>query len=296
MRERLPEQEPYRAWTNLEFLAEDGTIHEVDLLVLTPKGLFLVEIKSWPGTLEGDASTWTLRGDGTVRTFDSPLLLANRKARKLASLLKRQKGARGAQLPFLEPLVFLSHPSLQLKLTGAARQGVHLRDCEASSSGEVTTPARPGIVAALTRFDPSPAFQAGPVRVYPPVARAVERALEEADIRPSQRARRVGDYQLDELLFTGPTYQDWLAHHATAKKIRRRVRLYPLPAAAGAEARGPAPETALSPPFPGSFPALGRERPRLGGPFTLFSRSRPLLARLRPSEGRQRPLLFRSLP
>jgi serine/threonine protein kinase len=237
VRERLPEQEPYRAWANLEFLAEDGTIHEVDLLVLTPKGLFLVEIKSWPGTLEGDASTWTLRGDGTARTFDSQLLLANRKARKLASLLKRQKGARGAQLPYLEPLVFLSHPSLQLKLAGAARQGVHLRDREASSSGDVTTPARPGIVAALTRFDPSPGFQAGRVRVYPPVARAVERALEEAGIRPSQRARRVGDYQLDELLFTGPTYQDWLAHHATAKKIRRRIRLYPLPAAAGAEAR-----------------------------------------------------------
>jgi serine/threonine protein kinase/predicted transcriptional regulator len=237
VRERLPDQEPYRAWTNLEFLAEDGTIHEVDLLVLTPKGLFLVEIKSWPGTLEGDASTWTLRGDGTVRTFDSPLLLANRKARKLASLLKRQKGARGAQLPYLKPLVFLSHPSLQLKLAGAARQGVHLRDREASSSGEVTTPARPGIVAALTRFDPSPAFQAGRVRVYPPVGRAVARSLEEAGIRPSQRARRVGDYQLDELLFTGPTYQDWLAHHATAKKTRRRIRLYPLPAAAGAEAR-----------------------------------------------------------
>ena len=51
VRQGLPDQEPYLAWANFEFVAEDGSIHEVDLLVLTPKGLFLVEIKSRPGIL-----------------------------------------------------------------------------------------------------------------------------------------------------------------------------------------------------------------------------------------------------
>ncbi len=87
----LPDYEPYRAWSNLEFIAEDGSIHEIDLLVLCPKGFFLVEIKSWAGTLEGDATTWVLHREGRAHTYDSPLLLANRKARKLAALLKRQK-------------------------------------------------------------------------------------------------------------------------------------------------------------------------------------------------------------
>ena len=38
--------EPYRAWSNFEFIAEDGAIYEVDLLVVSPKGFFLIEIKS----------------------------------------------------------------------------------------------------------------------------------------------------------------------------------------------------------------------------------------------------------
>lgn len=60
VRERLPDHEPYRAWSNFEFLADDGSINEVDLLVLTPKGFYLVEIKSRPG-IDGDQGTWTWR-------------------------------------------------------------------------------------------------------------------------------------------------------------------------------------------------------------------------------------------
>ena len=45
VRERLPDHDPYRAWSNFEFIAGDGSSNEVDLLVLTPKGFFLVEIK-----------------------------------------------------------------------------------------------------------------------------------------------------------------------------------------------------------------------------------------------------------
>lgn len=53
IREILPDRDPYRAWSNFEFIADDGTVNEVDLLVLTPKGLFLVEIKSRPGQVTG---------------------------------------------------------------------------------------------------------------------------------------------------------------------------------------------------------------------------------------------------
>ncbi len=59
VRDGLPDHEPYRAWANFEFLAHDGAIYEVDLLVLTKQGLWLVEIKSRPGRVEGDAGTWT---------------------------------------------------------------------------------------------------------------------------------------------------------------------------------------------------------------------------------------------
>ena len=42
VRERLPDHEPYHAWSNFEFIADQGSIHEVDLLVLAPGGFFLV--------------------------------------------------------------------------------------------------------------------------------------------------------------------------------------------------------------------------------------------------------------
>lgn len=46
LRTQLPDHESYRAWANFEFIAQDGSINEIDLLVLTPKGLFLVQYLS----------------------------------------------------------------------------------------------------------------------------------------------------------------------------------------------------------------------------------------------------------
>ena len=53
IRAGLPDHDPYRAWSNFEFQTSDGAIYEVDLLVLTKQGFWLVEIKSWPGRSDG---------------------------------------------------------------------------------------------------------------------------------------------------------------------------------------------------------------------------------------------------
>ncbi len=53
-RVHLPDYEPWRAWSNFEFIDDEGRVNEVDLLILTPAGLVLVEIKSRPGTVKGD--------------------------------------------------------------------------------------------------------------------------------------------------------------------------------------------------------------------------------------------------
>ncbi|HEY5870557.1 MAG TPA: NERD domain-containing protein [Candidatus Tectomicrobia bacterium] len=88
LRERLPEQEPLRAWANFEFVAEAGSINEVDLLVVSFYKIYLVGIKSRPGQVSGDASTWTWSHAGHTVTDDNPFLLANRKAKKLKALLQ----------------------------------------------------------------------------------------------------------------------------------------------------------------------------------------------------------------
>ncbi len=58
VRENLPDHEPYRAWSSFEFIGLDGSINEDDLLALTSKGFFLVELKSPPCPLQDDPGSW----------------------------------------------------------------------------------------------------------------------------------------------------------------------------------------------------------------------------------------------
>lgn len=232
VRERLPDIDPYHAWANFEFIADDGTINEVDLLVLTPRGFFLVEIKSKPGVLSGDRATWVWTRDGRSYPEDNPIILANRKAKKLASLLKRQKACQKIRFPYLEPLIFLSNEQLDCRLQGVDRYRVCLRDQEQTDG----RPAIPGIIAALKFRKVDGLTEGFEVILDRPIASAVSRAMEQAGIRPSQKSRRVGDYVLGQLLFDSPTgtYQDWEASHSTFTKTVRRVRIYAVSAGAAA--------------------------------------------------------------
>jgi len=224
VRERLPDIDPYRAWVNFEFIADDGTINEVDLLVLTPRGFFLVEIKSKPGVLTGDRATWVWTHEGRSHTQDNPIILANRKSKKLASLLKRQKSCQKIRVPYLEPLIFCSNADLDCRLQGVDRYRICLRDQEQTTS----RPAVPGIMAALKFRKVDGLTDNFEGVIDRPTAGAISRAMEQAGIRPSQKSRRVGDLILGRLLFDSPTgtYQDWEANHSTFTKTVRRVRIY----------------------------------------------------------------------
>ena len=124
--ERFPAQDNYRAWANFEFIADDGSINEVDLLVACPQGIFLIEIKSNPGTLRGDTLSWTWEHEGRRKTVENPLLLANRKCKRLKSLLVRQRAFKKEAQPFIEPIVFLSQPNAKCLLSGVAVNNVRL--------------------------------------------------------------------------------------------------------------------------------------------------------------------------
>lgn len=216
VRERLPDIETYRAWSNFEFTADDGSINEVDLLVFTPQGFFLVEIKSNPGQLSGDAYSWTWRHQGKTKVVDSPLFLANQKAKKLAQLIQRQRAFAKDRVPFLDPLVFCSAEGVDCRLQGNARFHVCFRD----------TPSQPGIISALQRRA-CPGLSERPRGTFDrPMARAVSRAMDEIGIKPSQRSRRVGDYELINLLDEGPGYQDFLGKHVALADTMRRIRIY----------------------------------------------------------------------
>jgi serine/threonine protein kinase len=241
LKDRLPDHEPYRAWANFEFIL-DGAIGEVDVLVVAPKGVFLVEVKSWPGVVKGDAGTWrnTRPDEVRARTLDNPLLLANRKAKRLKSLLTRQRAFHGMRVPFIAPLVFLSHPELDCRLAPEARNGVHGLDRDQSRDEPSQRGGLTGIVEALTNMTAEEHERLGARRIDKPMAKRIAEALEQAGIRPSQRHRRVGDLELGEMIDEGPAYQDFEALHPRLSHSRRRVRIYGTPDIAGPEQRAQA--------------------------------------------------------
>lgn len=233
LRTGLPDHDPYRAWSNFEFQASDGAIYEVDLLVLTKQGFWLVEIKSWPGKITGDLATWNRTHDGRTVTEDNPLLLANRKAKALVSVLRNQQAVKTIRVPWMEAVVFLSADDVRCELTGAARNRVLLKDTSESDG----TPHQKGILAALVNRDGLGTEPENRSLIDVKVAKAVSRAIEQAGIRPSQKSRRLGDYVLGDLLADGPGYQDRLAKHASFENVFCRVRQYTVAQAESEEER-----------------------------------------------------------
>ncbi|RJP67019.1 MAG: BREX system serine/threonine kinase PglW [Comamonadaceae bacterium] len=228
LRANLPDRDSWHVWTNFEFIDDEGKVNEVDALVLSPAGLFLVEIKSRPGALRGDAHSWTWTTDGRTSTYDNPLILANRKAKRLATLLRRQPAIVKAKvrLPFLEPAIFLSSTSLACQLEGLAKTATYQRGRPGSLDD-------PGVVGALSNGINSRA--SSPVDATQ--TRAIGRAIVEAGIRPSNKHRQVGDYQLVKLVAEGEGFQDWEASHISVATVQRRVRIYTVASASTPEAR-----------------------------------------------------------
>jgi hypothetical protein len=83
--------------------------------------------------------------DGKTYPHDNPLILANRKAKRLASVLRKQSSIvkSKARVPWIEPLIFLSSTNLKCKLVGSARARVYRH-------GHPGTVDDPGIVGALS--------------------------------------------------------------------------------------------------------------------------------------------------
>ena len=225
VRAQFPNHDPYRAWSNFEFIADDGSINEVDLLVFTPHGFFLIEIKSRPGRLFGDAGTWTWDTKGKpLATTDNPVILANTKAKKLRSLLQRQKACQKNRkaIPFIEPIVFCSAQNLKFELRDNAAHRICLRE----KASEKAKSSRADIMGVIRRRE-CPGLPVSPRGTHDkPSLKIVNQAIQQAGIRPSQRSRKVNDYLLERLVDEGPGYQDWHATHTTLTSVKRRVRIY----------------------------------------------------------------------
>lgn len=223
----MPDESPYRAWSNFEFRDNYGKWHEVDLLLLGRGQFHLIELKYYSGTLRGDDHRWLRDGK---RAEDSPLKLARRKAQYLATKLRDELRAwaaeTGAQIPderdvipFVQESVFLHHERFR---------------CQLSESSAISLYGLDGHEAA-SNLPPI-----SELVLQPPKRRAIgtnqelilSKLLQRIGL-VQRRERTAGSWVIeDQALAEGDGWQDWLASHQVAHQERARIRFQVTPTGA----------------------------------------------------------------
>ena len=72
LRENLSDSDPVLLYSNFEFIADDGSVNEIDALVVTRAGLFLLETKSRGGKFAGNRHTWSGSRKGACSQSTAP--------------------------------------------------------------------------------------------------------------------------------------------------------------------------------------------------------------------------------
>ncbi|MFF2747042.1 BREX system serine/threonine kinase PglW [Kitasatospora sp. NPDC058048] len=202
IREKLPNADPWRAWSNFTFTANTGHVREVDLLVVAPGGVYLIELKDWHGSIESRNGTWLqTQPSGRQVPHGNPLHLANKKAKELAGLLT-QNGRR----VWVSEVVCFTDASLRQRLAPSDQHGVYTVDQ----------------VVDMLQQPPRDERR----RVDAIASREIKAALEKVGIARSDAEYKVGPYLLNRKSFdSGPTWADYLARHSELPEAAR-VRIY----------------------------------------------------------------------
>ncbi|WP_435588960.1 BREX system serine/threonine kinase PglW [Micromonospora chalcea] len=214
----LPDTDPFHVWANVEFVGADGSINEVDALVLTPSGLHVLELKHWQGEIRGDGTQWVRRAPNSrLIPEDNPYILANRKAKRLASLIRHYAKQQGRQneTPYVGAAVFLHARAMRAELDAIGSQHVYGLDGHPEAN-----------LASLKTFLLSP--PRNPAHLVDAArARQIVELVRGAKIRPSVADRKVGQLLLHPKPFAeGLGWQDFLAGHTLDTSLVRRVRFY----------------------------------------------------------------------
>ncbi|WP_328846452.1 BREX system serine/threonine kinase PglW [Streptomyces sp. NBC_00258] len=204
IREKLAtaNNDPWRAWTNFTFTAHTGHVREVDLLVIAPGGVYLIELKDWHGSIESRNGTWLqTQPGGRQISHGNPLHLANKKAKELASLL-----AQNGERVWVSESVCFTDSSLRNRLPAHDQHGVFTVDK----------------IVAMLKEPPRDERR----RIDAPKSRAIKGALERVGIARSDAEYKVGPYLLHRKSFdSGPTWADYLARHSELPEAAR-IRVY----------------------------------------------------------------------
>lgn len=206
----LPEDGPWRAWSNFTFVSQTGHVREVDLLVVTPGGVHMIELKSLHGRVERRGGQWVQIPPGNRRGYGKglgdPLRLTNQKSKELASLLR----GNGAKAYITEGVCF-TEDGLDLALP-PHELNAHIYNGIPALLAELRLPPRED------RF-----------RISSRDSADIDRALKKVGIQQVVREAKVGPFILDKRPFdTGATWADYAGRHEQlSETVRARVHLRP---------------------------------------------------------------------
>ncbi|MDR0945482.1 MAG: NERD domain-containing protein, partial [Bifidobacteriaceae bacterium] len=220
-----------RGWSNPQFISPSGRVDEVDAFVITRVGAFVIELKGWTGDITGNQSEWvvTSQRTGKSRSERNPYLLASEKSRRLAGLLKDAVKGRGVHgrgaVPFIGALVLMHGKDSTFTLGGAAGRVLSLPHFGVK-----------GLEKAATFFNTAPDH---PDRALTPQTIAAFAAVFGKLFSKPPVKYEVGDYDLTgaDRLGDGPDWVDYVAENRAMPSLKKRVRVFDVPADASREER-----------------------------------------------------------
>ena len=288
VRERLPDRDPYRAWTNFEFIADDGSVNEVDAPRAQPDGL-LPRRDQEPA--RGAHGRRAAPGRGTPTAASTPTTTRS------SSPTARPSGWRACSAA----QVGVRQGAGADAVRRAADLPVQRRASTASSRpgtrADVYLRGRPSAAGATTASSPRSTAVPNAEPVGRHAARRSHsssghrRAMDRGRHPPLGASIARSATTAGALLVEGAGYQDWDAEHVRVEHAAAHPDL-PLGQAASAEARADdrAPARARVPDPRGHRAPGHPQRPRLQG-----ARARPGAdLRARPERAAPRPLPARA--
>lgn len=188
---------------------QNGTSREIDLIVVGPHRLFLLDEKGIRGPIIGDDQYWYLV---SRESRPNPLNKMEHTASRVAGDLRQRVAHLGGYMagaPFVQALVVLSDPTATMQIMDTRRDRiVRLDDCAETlkrldTRGHGATslaPFRSDILKTLNLFAPRPSLP-----------------------------RTINEFIIRENLGDGPYYRAFLATHETGgANALRRLKLYRL--------------------------------------------------------------------
>lgn len=205
----------YTVYGNAWLTEPSGVVYEIDAIVVAPHAVFVIEIKSYRGVIEGTDHDWYI-----PEPIPSPIKLNRKTAQVLHSLLKNENFQAG-QI-WVQGLVFLSAATRVGVKGTASRDRVHTRQTILSAIQD------PAFIQRLSSREVGASTKAAETELL--------RILTGKALGP-RPTRRVREYEVVDTFDHQDTFTELLGKN-TLSGAMRLLRIYSIPSLATDEQRG----------------------------------------------------------